>query len=133
MDNDMIKNMSDEGVSEISETKEVAKEEVKPSRKRNTAKSQKQQAEKVENEQQAEKVETVDFKRTEESSTMKNIIYPVPVYLAASDRSPIIGMTSGKCKVINTKGDWINIKVGVPGKGAVVGYIKKSSTCIRSI
>ena len=124
MDNDMIKNMSDEEVSEISETREVVKEEVKPSRKRNTTKSQKQQA---------EKVETVDFKCTEESPIMKNIIYPVPIYLAASDRSPIIGMTSGKCKVINTKDDWINIKVGVPGKGAVVGYIKKSSTCIRSI
>lgn len=132
MDNDMIKNISDkEALKTVEE--EAVKEDSKPVRKRNNAKSAKQQSEKVEIGQESEKVETVDFKHTEEPSTMKNIVYPTPVYLAASNRSPIIGITSGKCKVICTKGEWINVKVGIPGKGAIVGYVKKSCTCIRSI
>lgn len=59
------------------------------------------------------------------------IVKPVPIYLAKSIASPIVGMSSGKCRIHAFEGPWVKVTMGVAEKGAVTGYIMRSQAIIK--
>ena len=59
------------------------------------------------------------------------IVRPVPIYLAKSIASPVLGMSSGKCRIHAFEGPWVKVTMGVAEKGAVTGYIMRSQAIIK--
>lgn len=59
------------------------------------------------------------------------IVRPVPIYLAKSIASPVLGMSSGKCRIHAFEGPWVKVTMGVAEKGAVTGYIMRSQATIK--
>lgn len=59
------------------------------------------------------------------------IVRPVPIYLAKSVASPVLGMSSGKCRIHSFEGSWVKVTMGVAEKGAVTGYIMRSQAIIK--
>jgi hypothetical protein len=59
------------------------------------------------------------------------IVRPVPIYLAKSIASPVLGISSGKCRIHAFEGPWVKVTMGVAEKGAVTGYIMRSQAIIK--
>lgn len=59
------------------------------------------------------------------------IVRPVPIYLAKSIASPVLGISSGKCRIHAFEGPWVKVTMGVAEKGAVTGYIMRSQVIIK--
>lgn len=59
------------------------------------------------------------------------IVRPVPIYLAKSIASPVLGISSGKCRIHAFEGPWVKVTMGVTEKGAVTGYIMRSQAIIK--
>lgn len=54
------------------------------------------------------------------------LLRPTCIYEAATDKSPLIGVTSGVGVVREITENWIKLTIGVPEKGAVLGYVRRS-------
>lgn len=59
------------------------------------------------------------------------IVRPVSIYLAKSIASPVLGISSGKCRIHAFEGPWVKVTMGVAEKGAVTGYIMRSQAIIK--
>lgn len=59
------------------------------------------------------------------------IVRPVPIHLAKSIASPVLGISSGKCRIHAFEGPWVKVTMGVAEKGAVTGYIMRSQAIIK--
>ena len=67
----------------------------------------------------------------EDQDRFYQIVRPVPIYLAKSIASPVLGISSGKCRIHAFEGPWVKVTMGVAEKGAVTGYIMRSQAIIK--
>lgn len=94
-----------------------------------TAKEQNKKAE--ESKKLVEKKSPVKSGSEQVEDRFYQIVRPVPIYLAKSIASPVLGMSSGKCRIHAFEGPWVKVTMGVAEKGAVTGYIMRSQAIIK--
>lgn len=83
-------------------------------------------------EKPAEKKSHVKFESKETvEDRFYQIVRPVSIYLAKSIASPVLGISSGKCRIHAFEGPWVKVTMGVAEKGAVTGYIMRSQAIIK--
>ena len=101
----------------------------KSSESKKPAKEQNKKAEK--SKKPVEKKSPVESGSEQVEDRFYQIVRPVPIYLAKSISSPVLGMSSGKCRIHAFEGPWVKVTMGVAEKGAVTGYIMRSQAIIK--
>lgn len=133
-----------EAASENNVTVEGATKEVESTSKSVTVEVQDKTAEEPKKSDESKKSESKKSEKpAEKKSHVKSesketvedrfyqIVRPVPIYLAKSIASPVLGISSGKCRIHAFEGPWVKVTMGVAEKGAVTGYIMRSQAIIK--